>query len=40
MSSVPDHWYLYFHDAEWGPAFLKICGYAPVRHEAPYNRVG
>ncbi|HSH60583.1 MAG TPA: hypothetical protein VK988_13285, partial [Acidimicrobiales bacterium] len=29
MSSVPDHWYLYFHDAEWGPAFLKICGYAP-----------
>ncbi len=29
MSSVPDHWYLYFSDAEWGPAFLKICGYAP-----------
>jgi len=29
MSSVPDHWYLYFWDAEWGPAFLKICGYAP-----------
>jgi len=29
MSSVPDHWYLYFWDGEWGPAFLKICGYAP-----------
>ena len=29
MSSVPDHWYLYFSDAEWGPAFLKICAYAP-----------
>ncbi len=30
MSSVPDHWYLYFSDGEWGPAFLKICGYAPT----------
>ena len=29
MSSVPDHWYLYFWDGEWGPAFLKLCGYAP-----------
>ena len=29
MSSVPDHWCLYFWDREWGPAFLKICGYAP-----------
>ncbi len=29
MSSVPDHWYLYWWDAEWGPAFLKVCGYAP-----------
>jgi hypothetical protein len=29
MSSVPDHWYFYFWDGEWGPAFLKICGYAP-----------
>ncbi len=29
MSSVPDHWYLYFWDAEWGPAFLELCGYAP-----------
>jgi hypothetical protein len=29
MSSVPDQWYLYFWDAEWGPALLKLCGYAP-----------
>ncbi|MFN2607661.1 MAG: hypothetical protein ABR511_07155 [Acidimicrobiales bacterium] len=29
QSSVPDHWYLYFFDGEWGPAFLKLCGYAP-----------
>src|SRR2546422_1064834 len=29
QSSVPDHWYFYFADAEWGPAFLKLCSYAP-----------
>jgi len=29
MSSVPDHWYLYFADGEWGPAFVKIGGHAP-----------
>lgn len=29
QSSVPDHWYLYFADAEWGPAFIKMCSYAP-----------
>jgi hypothetical protein len=29
QSSVPDHWYFYFADAEWGPAFIKLCGYAP-----------
>ncbi len=29
MSSVPDHWYLYFADAEWGPAFVRLCSYAP-----------
>jgi hypothetical protein len=28
-SSVPDHWYFYFFDPEWGPAFVKICTYAP-----------
>jgi hypothetical protein len=25
QSSMPDHWYLYFADAEWGPAFVKLC---------------
>ena len=29
QSSVPDHWYFYFADPEWGPAFLKLCSYAP-----------
>jgi hypothetical protein len=29
MSSVPDHWYLYFADPDWGPAFVKLCSYAP-----------
>jgi hypothetical protein len=29
QSSVPDHWYLYFADADWGPAFAKLCSYAP-----------
>ena len=29
QSSVPDHWYFYFADAEWGPAFIKLCSYAP-----------
>jgi len=29
QSSMPDHWYFYFADAEWGPAFIKLCSYAP-----------
>ncbi len=29
QSSVPDHWYFYFADPEWGPAFVKVCTYAP-----------
>ena len=29
QSSVPDHWYFYSADPEWGPAFVKICSYAP-----------
>jgi hypothetical protein len=29
QSSVPDHWYYYFADEQWGPAFLKMCSYAP-----------
>jgi hypothetical protein len=24
-----NHYYLYVIDREWGPAFLKVCGYAP-----------
>ncbi|HYX82335.1 MAG TPA: hypothetical protein VE714_08080, partial [Gemmatimonadales bacterium] len=24
-----NHYYLYLLDPEWGPAFIKICGYAP-----------
>jgi hypothetical protein len=37
MSSFPDHWYLYFADAEWGPAFLKLGSYAPYPLWACYN---
>lgn len=29
QSSVPDHWYFYFADEQWGPAFIKVCSYAP-----------
>jgi hypothetical protein len=29
QSPVPDHWYFYFADGEWGPAFIKLCSYAP-----------
>jgi hypothetical protein len=29
MSSVPDHWYFYLWDDDWGPAFIKLCRYAP-----------
>jgi hypothetical protein len=29
QSSVPDHWYFYFADEAWGPAFIKVCSYAP-----------
>ncbi|MDQ4090195.1 MAG: hypothetical protein M3163_07810 [Actinomycetota bacterium] len=29
QSSVPDHWYFYFADPEWGPAFVRLCSYAP-----------
>ena len=24
-----NHYYIYLMDPEWGPAFLKVCGYAP-----------
>jgi hypothetical protein len=29
------HFYFYIWDSEWGPAFIKICGYAPY----PINNV-
>jgi hypothetical protein len=25
----PNHYYIYVLDPDWGPAFIKICGYAP-----------
>ena len=28
-SVCPNHYYIYVIDPEWGPAFIKICGYAP-----------
>jgi hypothetical protein len=24
-----NHYYVYFIDEQWGPGFLKVCGYAP-----------
>ena len=32
-------YYFYLWDADFGPGFVKICAYFPVRHEAPRNRV-
>lgn len=29
QSAVPDHWYFYLWDRAWGPAFIKLCPYAP-----------
>jgi hypothetical protein len=31
QSSVPDHWYSYFADPEWGPTSIRLCSYAPTR---------
>jgi hypothetical protein len=28
-SVCPNHYYIYVLDPDWGPAFIKICGYAP-----------
>ncbi len=28
-SVCPNHYYIYVLDPEWGPAFIKVCGYAP-----------
>jgi len=32
-------YYFYLWDEGLGPAFIKFCGYFPVRHEAPCDRV-
>jgi hypothetical protein len=29
QSSYVNHYYFYIQDAEWGPAFIKVCTYAP-----------
>jgi len=29
QSAVPNHYYFYVYDREWGPAFWKCCAYAP-----------
>lgn len=29
QSRVPDQWYFYLWDHQWGPAFIKLSGYAP-----------
>jgi hypothetical protein len=29
QAKVPDHWYFYLHDDEWGPALVKLAPFAP-----------
>jgi hypothetical protein len=29
QSALPNHYYFYVYDREWGPAFWKCCAYAP-----------
>lgn len=29
QSAVPDHWYFYLWDRDWGPALIKLSPYAP-----------
>ncbi|MDQ6839078.1 MAG: hypothetical protein M3137_12300 [Actinomycetota bacterium] len=29
QAKVPDHWYFYVHDHDWGPAQVKLTPYAP-----------
>ena len=29
QSALPDHWYFYLWDREWGPALIKLSPYAP-----------
>ncbi len=35
-----NHFYFYGFDDDFRPFFIKFCTYFPVRHEAPYDRVG
>lgn len=37
--AMVNHWYFYGFGADFGPFHIKFCGYFPVRHEAPCNRV-
>ena len=30
QSRVPDSWYFYLFDHEWGPAFLRLCRVCPL----------
>lgn len=32
-----NHYYIYVLDSEWGPAFLKVCGYAPYAMKVCLN---
>ena len=32
-----NHYYLYFVDRDWGPGFLKVCGYAPYTMKCCLN---
>lgn len=29
QAKVPDHWYFYLHDHDWGPVLIKLAPYAP-----------
>jgi hypothetical protein len=29
QSGIPDHWYFYLYDDQWGPAFIKLSTFAP-----------
>ena len=29
QASLPDHWYFYIWDGEWGPVLVKLCPFAP-----------
>src|ERR1700730_661000 len=39
-TAMVNQFYIYAVDADFGPFFIKFCSYFPVRHEAPFDRVG